>query len=289
MNGVTADATPVASNFNYIIQCPDFLGNVGIGNANPQSALQVGAGAGSSSFPDGAGGTYRPQIMNSQTSGVAGMGVNVNDGTNNRRASLFVNQTDGVWGLGQSYTTGSIPFVITDASAERLRIDTHGNVGIATASPSLTLEVNGTAGGSSGWQTLSDERLKKNIVPINDALAIVEKLRGVRFDWREAKERSVGQELNLPVKTPQIGFVAQDVKSVLPEAVTARAGGLLSMQENKIVPVLVEAVKRLVAIETEDRRTIRSLQSQVAALKQVQGKSASANLDRRRNSRMARR
>src|SRR5262245_53152790 len=39
-NGTTADATKVMDNFNYILQCPNFSGNVGIGTT-PTYSLDI--------------------------------------------------------------------------------------------------------------------------------------------------------------------------------------------------------------------------------------------------------
>jgi len=115
-------------------------GNVGIGNSSPGVALSIGASS-SGTLVDGVGSTFTPQVINARTSGVAGISVGVVDGTNNRRAGLFVDQTNGIWGLSNNYSSGNIPFVIRSASNERLRIDTSGNVGIGTTTPDQKLSV----------------------------------------------------------------------------------------------------------------------------------------------------
>lgn len=147
-------------------------------------------------------------------------------------------------------------------------VNTSANVGIRTTSPSYTLHVNGSVAGTSAYNNLSDVRLKKNIVPIADALAIVGQLQGVRFDWRKPDERTVGKNLNLPVNDPQVGFIAQEVKKVLPQAVTAADSGdhLMSTQESKVVPVLVEAVKQLAAMNKSQASRIQKLERRVSAL-----------------------
>ena len=55
----------------------------------------------------------------------------------------------------------------------------------------------------------SDKRLKENIKPIESALDKAMKLQGVTFDWKQ-KEDSI-----LELKE-DIGFIAQDVKEVVP-------------------------------------------------------------------------
>lgn len=144
-----------------------------------------------------------------------------------------------------------------------------GSIGIGTTSPSYTLHVNGSVAGVGAYNNLSDARLKKNVEPIAGALDILQKLRGVRFAWRMPAEREVAKTLKLPTNESQVGFIAQEVKAVLPEAVTTAEGkdALMSMQESKVVPVLVEAVKELEARNKHQAAAISQLQRQVAELR----------------------
>ena len=93
-------------------------------------------------------------------------------------------------------------------------------------------------GGTAEWQVPampSDARLKTNIQPLMDADRILERIRGVRFQWVGTGEAD-------------IGVLAQDLLPVLPEAVVdpgADRPYLVAYQ--KIVPVLVEALKGLEA------------------------------------------
>ena len=57
----------------------------------------------------------------------------------------------------------------------------------------------------------SDERLKDNIMPIEDALEKIQKIRGVEFDWNDKQETFTGHDT---------GVIAQEVKEVLPLAVS---------------------------------------------------------------------
>ena len=130
--------------------------------------------------------------------------------------------------------------------------------------PSETaLYAEGPAVGTGSWIVNSDERLKKNIQQITDAVSLVERLRGVRYQWRTPTERTVGKTMNLPENQPQIGFVAQEVQSVVPEAVAARKSGaeeILGVANGTLIPVLVEAIK-------EQQAEIEQLRAAVASLK----------------------
>jgi hypothetical protein len=57
-NGTTADASQVMDNFNSILQCPNFTGNVGIGTASPADVLDIVRASGSAnvSFKSNANG-----------------------------------------------------------------------------------------------------------------------------------------------------------------------------------------------------------------------------------------
>ena len=84
----------------------------------------------------------------------------------------------------------------------------------------------------------SDERLKDNIVPIEDALNKVSQVQGIEFDWipKEGVHGNEGRD---------VGVIAQEIEKVLPEVVTTRDNGYKAVKYEKIIPLLVEAIKEL--------------------------------------------
>jgi len=87
----------------------------------------------------------------------------------------------------------------------------------------------------------SDARLKTNVKTIDNALDIVDELRGVSFDWKRSGEHS-------------IGVIAQEVEKVLPELVvtgeaknpdTEEIEEFKSVDYGKMVGVLINAIKEL--------------------------------------------
>lgn len=58
-----------------------------------------------------------------------------------------------------------------------------GHVGIGTTSPSTTLHVQGDML-ATAYYLISDETLKENIVPIQDALQKLESINGYSFTWK---------------------------------------------------------------------------------------------------------
>ena len=127
---------------------------------------------------------------------------------------------------------------------ERMRIASSGNVGIGTTTPGYTLHVNGSVAGTSAYNNLSDARLKKDVQPIGDALAIVGALRGVTFNW----DKTVDPSMKLDDRN-HVGFIAQEVETVLPQAVSTAtdARQTKSVAYSEVIPVLTEAIKQLKA------------------------------------------
>jgi hypothetical protein len=95
----------------------------------------------------------------------------------------------------------------------------------------------------------SDARLKENVTTITDALEKVQRLRGVEFDWKDECE-----ELGfMPSLKHETGVIAQEVQAVIPDAAYPAPfdNDYLTVQKDKIVPLLIEAIKELKA-EVDD-------------------------------------
>ena len=91
----------------------------------------------------------------------------------------------------------------------------------------------------------SDDKLKTNKVVINDALDKVLSLSGFTFEWNELGARIIG----IAEGTKSVGISAQKVQEVVPEAVksvtTPEGDDFLSVKYEKLVPLLIEAIKEL--------------------------------------------
>ena len=82
----------------------------------------------------------------------------------------------------------------------------------------------------------SDKRLKNNISPIKQALDKVKSISGNTFDWNSAS----GKEGS------DTGVIAQEVDALnLPGITTIRDDGTYAVRYEKLVPVLIEAIKEL--------------------------------------------
>jgi hypothetical protein len=87
----------------------------------------------------------------------------------------------------------------------------------------------------------SDERLKNNITPIENALDKVKSLTGVEFDWKPEHKEAHGHEGH------DTGIIAQQVLGVMPSAVRTNDTGYLAVRYEKLIGLLIEANKELAA------------------------------------------
>ena len=100
------------------------------------------------------------------------------------------------------------------------------------------------ADGASAWSSVSDERLKDIIEPISNAVAKVGSLRSVIGKYKSDSEG-----------TRRSFLIAQDVKSVLPEAVDSTDIESLGLRYTEVIPLLVSAIQELTArVQTLEAR-----------------------------------
>lgn len=83
----------------------------------------------------------------------------------------------------------------------------------------------------------SDKRLKNNITNITNALDKIDVINGVEFEWNE--------ELQDTHKGADVGVIAQEIETVLPSCVVDRNNGYKAVRYEKIIPLLIEAIKEL--------------------------------------------
>lgn len=86
----------------------------------------------------------------------------------------------------------------------------------------------------------SDSRLKTEIQIIPDALQKIKSIDGVTFNWNSLAE-------NKDTEKREAGVIAQQVQKVLPEIISVRDNGYLAVAYEKLVPLLIEAIKELSA------------------------------------------
>lgn len=91
----------------------------------------------------------------------------------------------------------------------------------------------------------SDIRLKENISVITDALTKVEQINGVEFDWKQTHIEERGGEDGYFVRKHDVGVIAQEIEAILPEVVASRDDGYKAVRYEKMIPLLIQAIKEL--------------------------------------------
>jgi hypothetical protein len=104
--------------------------------------------------------------------------------------------------------------------------------------------------GATSWTSASDERVKENLVPIENGLAKVASLRTV-----------TGNYINDESKKSRAFLIAQDVEAVLPEAVDHSNPDELGLSYTDVIPLLVAAIKEQSALITTLTARITALES----------------------------
>ena len=111
-------------------------------------------------------------------------------------------------------------------------------LGVGTSPSTVSGEIRAAGDVTANYS--SDKRLKKNIKPLSSALNKLLQISGVEFDWIEKE----GVHSH---KGHDVGVIAQEVEEVLPEVVVTRDNGYKAVNYEKIVPLLIEAIKDLKA------------------------------------------
>jgi hypothetical protein len=124
------------------------------------------------------------------------------------------------------------------------------------------------ASNTTTWNTTSDARIKKNIVDNNEGL---EKIIGIRvrnFEYRTADEiTDFPDEENIAIqrKGVQLGVIAQELQSVLPDCVYEQKNGMLSLSTDNLMWHMVNSIQELKAINDTQAETINALTARLDA------------------------
>lgn len=143
----------------------------------------------------------------------------------------FTGITGGGGGLGDlttAVTTGSAnscETTIQSPTDENIVLDPQGT-GTTCVLGNLVVSCDVTSS--------SDERLKENIMPIENALNVVTAMSGKTFSMKDDESKQC-----------KIGFIAQQIEEHLPHVVATDKDGMKSVDYGKITALLVEAIKEL--------------------------------------------
>jgi len=229
-------------------------GNVGIGTTSPASKLELRGNGIITTGPLSTTADLPASTLilgpRPDYNGISNLRFHVNDTS---RAAIELNNEP-------VYAGGLLGFLMYNngyPSSEpkyQMVIKRNGNVGIGTTSPSEKLHVVGNICATGTIGACSDLRYKTNLKTVSNALEKVLNLKGTYFNWKKDQYPDLNFE-----DDRQIGFVAQELKEVLPEVVSQGTDGFYSVDYGKLTPLLVEAIK-------DQQKTIQSLEDKLEKL-----------------------
>lgn len=214
-------------------------GDVGIGTGSPSKKLHVSAA--------------NAQILVDRPANAAGNYALINFGTNSVEKFFFGLNADSDPGADKL----SFFDVAFSATSPRMTF-TGGNVGIGTAAPTHLLSVNGDASkpGGGSWSIFSDERLKTIKGRFNSGLRAVMKLQPLRYEYKQ------NNALGIDSNGVHVGFGAQTLQQIIPEAVSRNDSGYLVVNNDPILWTMLNAIK-------EQQKEIEQLKSEVKRLRRA--------------------
>jgi endosialidase-like protein len=208
-------------------------GNVGIGTASPKTRLDL------------------KQVEDSLVGGLHLRRTSTNDTWAMATASdnnLYMGYATNASGADANADFTIFPLVLTN----------NNRVGIGgTAAPDQALSVLGDASKSVGggsWQVFSDERLKNIKGRFTSGLRAVMQLQPIRYQYKP------DNALGLKAEREQIGFGAQALQKIVPEAVTRNDNGYLQVNNDPIIWTMLNAIK-------EQQQEIQQLREEVRQLR----------------------
>ncbi|MEO6252235.1 MAG: tail fiber domain-containing protein [Ferruginibacter sp.] len=199
-----------SSNFNENMRIRG-NGNVGIGKNNPANRLHIVLGAsGATPFSS----IFTPLV------------VEGNSHTYINLISPEANETGILFGKPSHAASGGILYNNVGAS-NGFQFRVAGNI------TKLELFSTGNATLQGTLTQISDARLKKVIIPLQNSLQKITQLSGYNYFW---KDESADQNL-------QTGVLAQEVQKIFPGLVNENKDGMLSVNYSGLIPVLIESIK----------------------------------------------
>ena len=237
-------------------------GNVGIATASPGTTLDVagnivniGSESGNSNRGNNTNKLSRLAMPPFATANLR-FALIAGATTNTANIVAFGGEVAGMAAATQvDFVTGAT--TNTDTGTVRMTINSSGQVGIATTSPTQTLSVNGTAGkpGGGSWDVFSDARLKSIKGRFNLGLKAVMQLQPLRYEYKP------NNALNLESPGEHVGFSAQELQKIIPEAVRNNSSGFLTVNNDPIIWTMLNAIKEQQQQIAELKAEVRKLQT----------------------------
>jgi hypothetical protein len=225
-------------------------GNVGIGTASPGNL--IGGLSLGGTILQVRNDSSNAQFLLSSSGGVPDIKLETSNATATKR--VFESLYDGANNLAKWRFANEATGAITQDNVLVLKND--GKVGVGTAAPDQVFSVNGDASKTGGntWLAFSDERLKTIKGRFTPGLKAVMQLQPIRYEYLK------NNALGLKSEGEHVGFGAQTLQKIIPEAVTKNADGYLMINSDPIMWTMLNAIK-------EQQKEIAELKAQVQRLR----------------------
>jgi len=240
-----------SGNKSFVLGCYSY--------ATAESSVAIGLGDTASAYSSivlgyysNAKGNYSVAIGNTTTA----IGESSTSMGNNTKAKYNNSLSIGAFNDTSSYTGSKPLFIVGNGTANNARSNAltlldNGCLGLGVLVPTYRIQLDNNSSDAVGkglaftWSTYSDSRIKKDQKTINYGLKELMQLRPMSYNHFSSNfNQGKLNLLNDSVKT--IGFIAQDVYSIIPEAVNKpidETQELWTINYEKLSPVVVKAIQ----------------------------------------------
>lgn len=169
------------------------------------------------------------------------------DGSNVVRGPVNIAYSGALTGGSASFSSITYSGALTGGTGQVT------SLGVGTAPSGTTGEIRATNNVTAFFS--SDRQFKKNVQPVQNALAKVQAIGTKTFDWTDEYIAKHGGEDGYFVQKNDFGVIAQDVQAVFPEAVRTRPDGSLAVDYEKLgtlaFQAIIELTERVKALEVK--------------------------------------
>lgn len=204
---------PLTSSSSLKLITENYVNRADLPNPTGNESIAMGIGTSAATYGESSLGMYPRTSTGSKTLvDTADILFTVGNGTSSVKSNAFIINKGGTIGLGD---ITKADLTSAEASNAFMTTETGGY-----------LKIDGT------WVSASDRSLKTNIKDISYGLETIKKIQPRSFEYIKTGE-------------PSIGFIAQEMETVVPEIVSDGGMGTKGISYGQLTAVLVKAVQEL--------------------------------------------
>lgn len=139
--------------------------------------------------------------------------------------------TNNYLGLGIGSTTANFPITLYSTSSTAQSMTSYAIAGISIyngnqstpINPAITVGIMSQAAFNSGFYVYSDQRIKKDITPLENSLDIIDKINTVSFKYIDFIEKGT---------IKNYGVIAQEIEKIIPEVINSHKDYIPNIYKN---------------------------------------------------------